>query len=220
MNIENNIIKHYLKNCLFITGTAYAGKSTMCAMLAEKHGLYLCGENYKLDEFLAIAQPELQPQLCYQRKDWQEFINRSPEEYEEWIYGSGREIADFEITELIKVSGTQKVIVDTNIPLDVLKKIADYHQVAVMLSTQSMSIDRFFDRDDSDKAFIMEQIQKTEDPDKTLANYRECIARVNSKEHYDEYANSGFFTLVRQDTDKDTKSEMLAALEMHFGFAK
>ena len=29
MFIENNILKHYLKNVYFITGTVYAGKSTM-----------------------------------------------------------------------------------------------------------------------------------------------------------------------------------------------
>ena len=38
MFIENNILKHYLKNVYFITGTAYAGKSTMVKMLAEKYG--------------------------------------------------------------------------------------------------------------------------------------------------------------------------------------
>ena len=30
MKIQDNILKFYLKNCYFITGTAYAGKSTMC----------------------------------------------------------------------------------------------------------------------------------------------------------------------------------------------
>ncbi len=35
MKIDNRIIKHYLKNVMFITGTAYAGKSTMAALLAE-----------------------------------------------------------------------------------------------------------------------------------------------------------------------------------------
>ena len=29
MFIENNILKHYLKNVYFITGTVYVGKSTM-----------------------------------------------------------------------------------------------------------------------------------------------------------------------------------------------
>ena len=216
MNIENNILKSYLKTVLYITGTAYAGKSTMCAMLAEKYGLYHCGENYMLDEFLEIATPDKQPNLCYQRKDWQEFLNRTPEEYEALIYGSGREIAEMEIAELIRVSGNQRVIVDTNIPVDMLKEIADYHQVAVMLSPQSMSVEYFFDRDDPDKAFLLRQIGKCDDPEKTMENYRECIARVNSKEHYEEYAGSGFFTITREDVEKDTRQETLALLEEHF----
>ena len=44
MKIENNVLKHYLKNVYFITGTAYAGKSTMCKMLAERYDMLLCGE--------------------------------------------------------------------------------------------------------------------------------------------------------------------------------
>lgn len=44
MFIENNILKHYLQNVYFITGTAYAGKSTMVKMLAEKYCLVCCGE--------------------------------------------------------------------------------------------------------------------------------------------------------------------------------
>ena len=36
MEIANNILKHYLKNVYFITGTAYAGKSTAVNMLAER----------------------------------------------------------------------------------------------------------------------------------------------------------------------------------------
>jgi hypothetical protein len=49
-----------------------------------------------------------------------------------------------------------------------------------------------------------------------MASFSACIARINSKEHYDEYANSGFFTFIRQDSEKDTRAETLAALEKHF----
>ena len=34
MHIENNILRHYLKDVYFITGTAYAGKSTAAKLLA------------------------------------------------------------------------------------------------------------------------------------------------------------------------------------------
>jgi dephospho-CoA kinase len=45
LKIENNILKHYLKNAYFITGTAYAGKSTTVKLLAEKYDMICCGEN-------------------------------------------------------------------------------------------------------------------------------------------------------------------------------
>ncbi|MBP5750547.1 MAG: hypothetical protein J6X24_07140 [Firmicutes bacterium] len=222
MLIDNNILKHYLKDVYFITGTAYAGKSTAARLLAERYGMTLCGENYFLEVSDAVADPAIQPDLCYRRtmKDWQEFVHRSPEEYERWMYASGREAAGFEVAELIRRSAAGKVIVDTNIPPDVLREISDYDHVAVMLSPQSLSVDRFFDRSDPDKRFLLDVILESEDPEAAMANYRAGLARINSREHYDEYADSGFFTLVREDTDADTRDEVCRALAEHFGLER
>ncbi len=218
MKIENNILKHYLKNVFFINGTAYAGKSTMCKLLADKYDLIHCEENYSMDKFNAIAQPEIQPNMCYFRthNDWQKFLNRTPQEYEAWIYENSREIAEFEIVELIRISEHKKVIVDTNIPLDMLKQIADYHQVAIMLSPQSMSVENFFDRIDPEKQFLLEQIKKAENPEKTMQNFKDCLALINSQEHYNEWIESGFFTIVRENTDQDTREETCDMLARHF----
>ena len=166
MNISNNILKHYLKNVYFITGTAYAGKSTAVEMLAKRYGMLQCGENYHMTVSEAVATPQTHPDLCYNRQltDWRDFVKRSPEEYERWIYAVGREAAEFEVAELIAVSQKQKVIVDTNIPVDVLREISDYDHVAVMLSPQSMSVERFFDRTDPDKQFLLGVIDSCEDP--------------------------------------------------------
>lgn len=166
-----------------------------------------------------IAKPELFPNVCYfeTMKDWQEFVNRSPEAYEKWIEESNLEIAEFEVAELIRVSKDRKVIVDTNIPVELLKNIADYNQVAIMLSPQSMAVEQFFNRDDADKKFIKEQIMKSKNPEKVMTNYLEGIARVNNKEHYEKYRNSGFFTLVRDNIGVDTKEEVMSALALHFG---
>ena len=49
MQIHNNVLRHCLKNVYFITGTAYAGKSTAARMLAEQYGMILCGENYHME---------------------------------------------------------------------------------------------------------------------------------------------------------------------------
>lgn len=219
MIIENNILKHYLKNVYFITGTAYAGKSTTVKMLSERYDMVFCGENYHIAVSDIVATPDLQPDLCYRRTltDWKDFVTRSPAEYERWIYNSGKEGAGFEIAELISLSKDKKVIVDTCIPLDVLKEISDYNHVAVMLSPQSMSVERFFDRSDPDKQFLLSVIDSCEDSETVMENYRRGLALINSKEHYDEYANSGFFTVVREDNGLDTREQVCDMIAKHFG---
>ena len=219
MKIENNVLKHYLKNVYFITGTAYAGKSTTVKMLAERYDMVCCGENYHMAVSESVATPETHPDLCYNKSlsDWREFVTRTPEEYERWMYAVGREAAEFEIAELIAISQDKKVIVDTNIPLDILKEISDYNHVAVMLSPQSMSVDRFFDRADPEKQFLLGVIDSCDDPETVMDNYRKGLERINSREHYDEYANSGFFTVVREDNGTDTREQVCDMIAKHFG---
>ena len=185
MKIENNILKYYLKNVYFITGTAFAGKSTMVNMLAEKYDMICCGENYHSAVSDIVAEPNVQPDLCYMKSltDWKEFVTRTPEEYERWIYGTGREAAEFEIAELLSLAKEKKVIVDTNIPIDILKEISDYHHVAVMLSPQSMSVERFFDRSDPENQFLLSVIDSCDDSESVMENYKKGLALINSREH-------------------------------------
>ena len=219
MKIENNILKHYLKNVYFITGTAYAGKSTTVKMLAERYDMVFCGENYHSTVSDIVATPDMQPDICFIKNitDWKDFVTRAPEEYERWMYGTGKEAAEFEVAELISISRDRRVIVDTNIPVDMLKEISDYNHVAVMLSPQSMSVERFFDRSDPEKQFILSVINSCEDPEEVMENYKRGLALINSKKHYDEYANSGFFTVVRQDNGADTREEVCNTVAKHFG---
>lgn len=218
MIIENNILKHYLRNCYFINGTAYAGKSTLCALLAERFDMIHCEENYNLDTILSIATPERQPNICYfnTKPSWEHFVSRTPDEYEAWIDGSNNELIGFEIAELIRISSDKKVIVDTNIPCEILREISDYNRVAIMLSSQVNSVDRFFDREDSEKQFLLSVINNLPDSDAALQNFRECIARINSSERYNAFKESGFFTLERDENEEDTKELMLTKLAKHF----
>ena len=138
MYIENNILKHHLRNCYFINGTAYAGKSTMVAMLADKYDMIHCGENYGLQEMRAVADPVLQPNLCYtkQMPSWEAFVSRTPAEYEAWVKGNKGELAQFEVAELLRLSASGKrIIVDTNIPLETLKAIAEQFNTIVFNAT-------------------------------------------------------------------------------------
>ena len=219
MKIENNILKHYLKNVYFITGTAYAGKSTTVKMLTEQYDMVFCGENYHSAVSDVVATPNMQPDICYTKNltDWKDFVTRTPEEYERWIYSTGKEAAEFEVAELISISRDKKVIVDTNIPVEILREISDYNHVVVMLSPQSMSVERFFDRSDPEKQFLLNVIESCDDSEIVMENYRRGLALINSQKHYDEYANSGFFTVVRQDTEHDTRKEVCEIIAKHFG---
>ncbi len=193
----------------YIIGTAYAGKSTMVKFLAEKYDGIVCEENYhdrlvddKLDknEF---------PCLCYTRdlQDWREFIRRTPEEYAAWCEGVAKEceVLELRILEGLKKQG-RRIFVDTNISIETLRKISDTDHVLVMLSDQMVSVNRFFERPDREKQFLYQLLMQEPDPDAAMANFKEMLMRVNSKQAYDKFLYSGFKVLLRDDnrTVEDT----------------
>lgn len=217
MQIPNNIIKSMLQDVFFITGTAYAGKSTAVKLLADRYDGICCGENYH-DVFMKCINKAHHPNLSYfdTMKDWQEFISRTPDEYVAWIDGCSKEAESLEIIRLFQlVAEGKKVFVDTNISLETLREISDYQHIGVMLCPQSMSVERFFDRSDPEKLFILDQLNQAKDPEKAMENYRKCLEKVNSKEVYDKYANSGYYTIVRD--ENSTIENTLQKLIEHFG---
>ena len=154
------------QNVYFITGNAYAGKSTMVRLLAERHDGILCEENYH-DVLLHDLSREEFPCLTYTRdlEDWHDFIRRTPEEYEAWIDGVSKECESLELIILSELCKQDKpVFVDTNISIDTLKEIADPDHVLIMLADPQISVSRFFDRPDREKQFLYRLIMEEPDP--------------------------------------------------------
>ena len=50
-----------------------------------------------------------------------------------------------------------------------------------------------------------------------MENYRRGLALINSQKHYDELAESGFFTVIREDNGEDTREEVCDLIARHFG---
>lgn len=218
IQICDNLIKYYLRNVYFINGHSYAGKSTMVKMLSERYDMIFCGENYH-DAFpRELLSRWKQPALCYfdTMSGWEEWLNMTPEEHWNWMYNVSLECIEIEILELLKLAASgKKVIVDTNIPPDVLRGISDYNHVAIMLCDPlDICATRFFDRDDPDKKFIMEQIQNCKDPDATLKNFNMWMSYHPPIEI--DWNHTGFFTYIRSDFENDTREEVLEALAKHF----
>lgn len=133
-------------NIYFFNGTAYAGKSTMVKLLAEKYDGVMCEENYH-DALLSELSSEEFPNLTYTRdlKNWSDFIRRTPDQYENWIHGVTKECTVLELRILEGLAqNDKKVFVDTNIPVDVLHEISDKDHVMIMLADPEISVHRFF----------------------------------------------------------------------------
>lgn len=206
----------------FITGSAYAGKSTMTKLLAEKYGGILCEENYH-DRLLNDLNPDREsfPCLTYTRdlKDWHDFIRRSPEEYEAWYDGVSKECEILELRILESLDNAGKpVFVDTNISLETLGKIAIPEHVLIMLADPEISVRRFFDRPDREKQFLYRLITEEPDTEAAMENYRRGLMRINSKERYDRFLHSGFNVILRD--ENRSVEETLALVESAFGLSR
>ncbi|MBQ9123417.1 MAG: hypothetical protein IJY10_08010 [Lachnospiraceae bacterium] len=218
IQISDNLIKHYLQNVYFINGHSYAGKSTMVKMLSERFDMIHCGENYH-DVFPREKLSRWkQPGLCYfdTMSGWEEWLNMTPKEHYDWVTHVSQECIEIEILELLKLAASgKKIIVDTNIPPDILRVISDYDHVAIMLcDPPDITATRFFDREDPDKKFMMEQIQKCKDPEATLKNFNSW-ALYHPEDEID-WSHTGFYSLTRSDFENDTRKEVCEALAKHF----
>ena len=217
MNGVSESEKPVLGNAYFITGTAYAGKSTMVKLLAEKHHGIACEENYH-DSLLPGLSKEEFPCLTYTRdlEDWHDFIRRTPEEYKSWIDGVSKECEILELR-LLKdlVKQDRPVFVDTNISLATLKVITEPSHVLIMLADPLISVNRFFDRPDREKQFLYRLIMEEPDPEKAMENYRQGLMRINSQENYDYYLNSGF-SVIKRDENRSIE-QTLRLVENAFG---
>ena len=129
-----------------------------------------------------------------------------------WIDGVSKEceILELRILDDLKRQG-RKIFVDTNISIETLRDISDKDHVLVMLSDQMVSVNRFFERPDREKQFLYRLLMQEDDPDAAMANFREMLMRVNSKERYDRFLNSGFQVLLRD--DNRTIDETLEMIE-------
>ena len=204
-------------NAYFITGTAYAGKSTMVKLLAEKYNGILCEENYH-DQLLPGLDSTEFPFLTYTRdlEDWHDFIRRPPEEYKAWMDGVSREceILELRLLDGLKDQG-RPVFVDTNISIETLKSITPEDHVLVMLADPQISVRRFFERPDREKQFLYRLIMDEPDPEKAMENYRKGLMLINSQENYDRYLHSGFHVITRN--ENRSIEQTLEMVEKAFG---
>ena len=102
------------------------------------------------------------------------------------------------------------VFVDTNISMDMLRKIAPIEHTLVMLADPQISVRRFFERPDPEKQFLYKLILEEPNPEKAMHNYRKGLELINSQESYDALLNSGFNVILRDENRSIEHTRILA----------
>jgi cytidylate kinase len=210
MNLPDNIIKHYLKNVCFISGSACGGKSTISKYLSRKHNIVLYNWDEKHSQHKAISDPRHQPSMNKKYGSWEEYFNRPPSEYSESIRRSIHEQVEIAIVELISMEN-DRIIVDGMFPCHVLKRISSYNRAVFLVAGMDQIRNDFLNR--ADKADMLRCLNSLDNPQQSIENMFLSIEHSLARD-IDEIKASGFKWFMRgQKTDWDKIRE---AVERQF----
>ena len=213
MIFQDNVIKEYLKNVYFITGTPCGGKTTISRELAKRHKVLV----YDIDERFAnhqkISNPAFQPSMNKVFKDADEFFGRSVEEYKEWLINNTREQLDFVILDLIRLSQNKIVLCDCHLTMEEAEKYTEASRIAFLTREPSNLIEDYCNRPDHQgfSAFI----NSASDVEKAKATCNATLKSLNEKS-YNDIRDSNYFWIER--TENSTIEETVRKVEQHFGF--
>ena len=104
MIFQDNVIKEYLKNVYFISGTPCGGKTTISRELAKRHNVFVYDIDERFSHHQKISNPTFQPSMNKVFNDADAFFGRTVEEYKEWLIDNTREQLDFVLLDLIRLS--------------------------------------------------------------------------------------------------------------------
>ena len=212
MIIQDNVIRHCLKNVYFICGNACAGKTTMARMLAEKHGLFLYEQDEMYPRHRAMAEPEYQPDTCYHMKDYHEQWMRPAEEQARWNMSSLAEQADMVLTDLIAISRERRVVADVLFAPVYDAATVDYNHFVFLTVNRAEIRKCYFDR--PEKRSFYEFVKSKPLADVYFENILTGLEITNDRERA-LMRQSGLLMLER--TPERSAEEMLAQIETHFG---
>lgn len=213
MIFQDNIIKQYLKNVYFITGTPCGGKTTVSRALSKKYGISVYDIDERFEDHQKMSDPEHQPSMNKDFKDADEFFGRSVEEYKTWLLTNTREQLDFVLLDLMRLSQNGPVLCDCHLTLEQADILSDPSRVAFMLKEPKNLVEEYCNRPDHQG--FSDFIHSATDYEKAKATCNETLMSLNTK-FFAEVKNSRYFWLERDPARSvDETVELVAA---HFGF--
>ena len=212
MIIQDNVIKEYLKNVYFISGTPCGGKTTISRELGKRHNMLV----YDVDEQFAGHQKKsdtiYQPAMNKTFKDADEFFGRTVEEYSQWLLDNTRQQLDFVLMDLIRIAQNQKVICDLHLTLEQAMAIATQERIAFLIKDPSNIIEDYCNRPDHND--FSNFINSATNPEMAKKNCNATLANINQS-RYDQIKKSDYFWVERD--CHSTVEETVRKVEQHFG---
>ncbi len=195
MIFQDNVIKEYLKNVYFITGTIYSCMMLMSSLKTSK-----------------ISNAAFQPAMNQAFQDADEFFGRTAEEYKKWLLDNTREQLDFVLLDLIRLSQNQKVLCDCHLTMEEAEKFTEVSKIVFLIKEPSNLVDDYCNRPDHQG--FSDFINSVSDIEKAKAVCNATLKSLNEKK-YKEIKESDYYWIER--TWKSTVDETVGNVERHFG---
>ena len=212
MIFQDNVIKEYLKNVYFITGTPCGGKTTISRELGKRYNLLVYDIDEQFEKHQKISNPAFQPSMNKAFKDADEFFGRTVEEYKKWLIDNTREQLDFVLLDLIRLSQNQIVLCDCHLTVEEADKLTEASRIVFLIKEPSDLVDDYCNRPDH-QAFS-DFINSTSDIEKAKAICNETLKSLNEK-RCNDIKCSNYFWIER--TENSTVNETVRKVEQHFG---
>lgn len=213
MIFQDNVIKEYLKNVYFITGTACAGKSTVSRELGKRHGLFVYDADERFASHRNMSDAAVQTAMNRTFRDADEFFGRTVEEYRNWLIGSSREHLDFVLLDLIRLSQDQKILCDCDLTVAQADLLTEPSRILFLIREPSRIMDDYCNRPDHQD--FNRFLHSATDPEKAASVCRATLQSLHEP-IYRDIKNSSYLWIER--TDTSTIEDTLRKAEAHFGF--
>ena len=213
MIFQDNVIKEYLKNVYFITGTPCGGKTTISRELSKKHGFGVYDVDEQFENHRKISNAIFQPAMNKVFKDADAFFGRTVEEYKKWLIDNTREQLDFVLLDLIRLSQSQTVLCDCHLTLDEAEKITEPSRIVFLIKEPSKLIDDYCNR--SNHQGFNDFIHSASDIEKAKETCNETLKSINEN-RYNAIKGSSYYWVER--TINSTVLDTVKEVERYFGF--
>ena len=211
MIFQDNVMKEYLKNVYFITGTPCGGKTTLSHALAQKYGFELFDIDERFEEHKKISDPLFQPAMNTSFKSADEFFGRTVEEYKNWLLKNTREQLEFVLLDLIRLSGNKRVLCDCHLTVAQALAFSEPAIVVFLIKDPSNLVEEYGNRPDHQGFF--QYLNSATDIEKAKQTVNTTLYELNA-DRIEEIKRSPFFWIER--TADSTLEDTVACVEKHF----